>query len=199
VRELRPAERLGAEARRRALREALGSEWQRVRVLAEDVLGAESRIDWVAVGPDGETLLVLLGEPGRDLELIARGLAQRVFVEARLADWLQFAPDLGVRPELGVALLLLCPAFGAEALAAARALGPGRVALATCHFAPEGQALRAFLTPIELGASAPAESSTAPRAEFRTGLSDEDLGLSNDEHVALDPAPRESAGEFRSR
>jgi hypothetical protein len=199
VRELRPADRLGAEVRRRALREALVSEWQRVRVLAEDVLGAESRIDWVAVGPDGETLLVLQGEPGRDLELIARGLAQRVFVEARLADWLKLAPELGVRPELGVALLLLCPTFGPEALAAARALGPGRVALATCHFAPEGQGLRAFLTPIELGAPAPAESPAAPRAEFRTGLSDEDLGLSDDEHVALDLAPRESAGEFRSR
>lgn len=190
----------GVEARRRALRHALGSEWQRVRVIAEDVLGAESRIDWVAVGPDGETLLALLGEPDRDLELVARGLAQRAWVEARLPDWLKLAPDLGVRPELGVAVLLLCPAFGPEALAAARALGPGRVALASCHFAADGPELRAFLEPIELGTPAPAQMPAPTRAEFRTGLTDVDLGLSTDEHTSFEPAsPRESSLEFRSR
>jgi len=188
-------------ARRRALRHALGSEWQRVRVIAEDVLGAESRIDWVAVGPDGETLLALLGEPRRDLELVARGLAQRAWVEAHLPDWLKLAPELGVRPELGVALLLLCPAFGPEALAAARALGPGRVALATCHFAADDAGLRAFLSPIEIGAPSAPEPAIAPaQAEFRTGLTDEDLGLSADEHTSFETAPpRESALEFRSR
>lgn len=189
-----------AEARRRALRHALGTEWQRVRVIAEDVLGAESRIDWVAVGPDGETLLALLGEPDRDLELVARGLAQRAWVEARLPDWLKLAPDLGVRPELGVAVLLLCPAFGPEALAAARALGPGRVALASCHFAPDGPELRAFLEPIELGTPASAQIQAPTRADFRTGLTDEDLGLSTDEHTSFEPAPpREPSLEFRSR
>jgi hypothetical protein len=186
--------------RRRALRHALGSEWQRVRVIAEDVLGAESRIYWVAVGPDGETLLALLGEPGRDLELVARGLAQRAWVEARLPDWLKLAPDLGVRPELGVAVLLLSPAFGPEALAAARALGPGRVALASCHFAPDGPGLRAFLEPIELRAPPAAQRQAPARAEFRTGLTDEDLGLSDDEHSSFEPAaPREPSLEFRSR
>jgi hypothetical protein len=188
-----------SDAQRRALRHALGSEWQRVRVIAEDVLGAESRIDCIAVGPDGGTLLILLGEPGRDLELVARGLAQRAWVEAHLPDWLKLAPELGVRPELGVAVLLLCPVFGAEALAAARALGPGRIALASCHFAPDGSELRAFLTPIDLGSPQPAESSAPARAEFRTGLTDDDLGLSSDENTSFETSPRESSVEFRSR
>ena len=190
-----------SDAQRRALRHALGSDWQRVRVIAEDVLGAESRIDCIAVGPDGETLLILLGETGRDLELVARGLAQRAWVEAHLPDWLKLAPELGMRPELGVAVLLLCPSFGPEALAAARALGPGRIALASCHFAPDGQELRAFLTPIELGSpQASAAEPTAPaRAEFRTGLTDDDLGLSSDENTSFEASPRESSAEFRSR
>ena len=196
-----------ADARKRALRRALGAEWQKLRVVAEDVLGAESRIDLVAVGTEGELLLVLVGEAGRDLELVARGLAQRVWVEAHLPDWLKLAPDLGVRPEVGVAVVLLCPSFGAEALAAARAVGSDRLTLATCRFSADrsanGGELHAWIDPIELvpvRARADGAGSAPPR--FRTGLTDADLGLASDETAALNgpPAPREhSIDEFRSR
>jgi hypothetical protein len=177
--------------RRRALRRALASHWPELRVVAEDVLGAESRIDLVAVGPAGEVLLLLAGEPEHDLELVARGLAQRAWVEAHLPDWLKLAPDLGARPEAGVAVLLLCDHFGAEALAAARALGPGRIAIAACHWVADGSELRAWLAPIELeatGAPAAPAAPVAPPAPpvFRTGLRDEDLGLSDEEQSAFD-------------
>jgi hypothetical protein len=179
--------------------------------VAEDVLGAESRIDLVAVGAAGEVLLVLAGEAGRDLELVARGLAQRVWVEARLPDWLKLAPDLGARPEAGVAVVLLCPSFGSEAVAAARATGSGLLTLATCRFGAdpgaEGAELRAWIDPIELEpARSPTEVGRPALPRFRTGLTDADLGLTPDEAAALDPdgpaspeAPRErEIGEFRS-
>jgi hypothetical protein len=181
----------GAE-RRRALRRALAAQWPELRVVAEDVLGAESRIDLVAVGPAGEVLILLTGEPEDDLALVARGLAQRAWVEAHLPDWLKFAPDLGARPEAGVAVLLLCDHFGAEALAAARALGPGRIAIAACHWVTEGAELRAWLAPIELepvaGEPAPFAPVPAPppAPEFRTGLRDADLGLSDEEQSAFE-------------
>jgi hypothetical protein len=175
-------------ARRRALRRALASHWPELRVVAEDVLGAESRIDLVAVGPAGEVLLLLSGEPECDLELVARGLAQRAWVEAHLPDWLKLAPDLGVRLEAGVAVLLLCDHFGAEALAAARALGPERIAIAACHWVSEGSELRAWLAPIELESDGAVERAPEPPPvpEFRTGLRDEDLGLSAEEQSAFE-------------
>jgi hypothetical protein len=185
-----------SSARRTALRRALASQWAELRVVAEDVLGAESRIDLVAVGPAGEVLLLLVGEPGADLALVARGLAQRAWVEAHLPDWLKLAPDLGAKPDAGVAVLLLCEHFGTEALAAARALGPSRVAVAACHWATEGAEVRAWISPIELEIPAangaqPEPLPGAPRTEFRTGLRDEDLGLSADEQISLEqPFPR---------
>ncbi len=64
------------------------------RLLAERVLGADSRIDFIVAEPSGRVILVLVGEEGQDLELIGRGLAQRAWVEARLRDCLQLAPNL---------------------------------------------------------------------------------------------------------
>jgi len=185
-----------ADAQRRALRRALGAGRTPLRIVAERVLGAETRIDLVAITPDGETRLVLIAEPGREVEAVARGLAHRAFVEARLADWLQLAPDLGARPEAGVRALVLAPAFGAEALAAAAAIPARRIELAFCRFERVGPELRASIQPI--GATDPAPTPSVgppepPAARFRTGLSDADLGVSVEEQSALEaPLPRES-------
>lgn len=190
------------EAKRRSLRGALAVQRQPLRVVAENVLGAQTRIDLVAIGTEGETLLVLLGEPGRDLELVARGLAQRVWVEARLADWLQLAPDLGARPEAGVRALLLCAAFGPEALAAASSVTPEWIELATCHFGREGSELRVWIDRVGRAEARAARASPAPEpvASFRTGLSDADLGVSAEEQSALERnelAPREPSSSMR--
>lgn len=177
------------------------------RPLAEDVLGAETRIDFVGAEPDGRAVLVLVGGAGEDLELVARGLAHRAWLSPRVRDWLQLAPELPLRPEAGVRLVLLCPSFGPEAVAAATALGPGVCGLATLRFVRDGSGAAPLVDPLGSAAPAPAAapdrrapdpipspepvpvpSPTPPpampaAAPFRTGLRDEDL----------DPTPEERA------
>ena len=104
-----------------------------LRLIAEGVLGADSRIDFVGVEPTGRVVLILVGEEGDDLELIGRAVAQRAWVEPRIRDWIQLAPNLGMRPGAGVRTVLLCPSFRHETEAAAAALGDQAVSLVTLH------------------------------------------------------------------
>jgi hypothetical protein len=159
----------------RGLRTRLGDIAPGLRVVAEGVLGADAPIDFVAIEPDGGALLVMVGEPGEDLELVARGLAQRSWVQARLADWLQLAPDLGLRPGAGVALLLVCPDFGPMSRAAARALGPDAPSLAVYRCVRNGAGVEVLVEPLGGAPRPPTQSGAVPA--FRTGLSDADLGV----------------------
>jgi hypothetical protein len=169
---------------RRLLRERLRDVAPRLHILAEGLLGAGSPIDFVGAEPGGRATLILVGGAGEDLELVARALAQREWVGARLRDWLQLAPGLDLRPEAGVALVLLCPSFRAESIAAARAMGPETARLATYRCLRNGTGvgvLVEWLHPIPEAATraqAPAGRESAP---FRTGLSDADLGLTAEE------------------
>lgn len=155
------------------------------RLLAEQVLGAESRIDFVTLDPTGRVVLVLMGEEGEDLELVGRGLAQRAWVEARLGDWLQFAPDLGVRPEARVKVLLVCPSLRPETLAAAGQLDPETLELALYRCVRDRARVETLVeavrpTPRELAVPFE-EPAPFPVPSFRTGLTDADLGLSPEE------------------
>jgi hypothetical protein len=167
----------------RLLRACAGATWPALRVIAEDVLGIESRIDWVALEPGGRACLALVGERDRDLELVGRALAQRAWLTPRLRDWLQLAPRIGLRPEAGVRALLLCPSFGSEALAAASALGPDALSLATFRCVRDAAGVSVLIeplgTPVAASEAAPARSE--PIEPFRTGLSDLDLGLTPEE------------------
>lgn len=166
----------------RLLRASASELWPDLRVIAEGVLGAEATIDWVALEPGGRACVVLVGEPDEDLELVARALAQRAWLAPRLRDWLQIAPRIGLRPEAGVRALLLCPAFRSEALAAAGALGPEVLSLASYRCVRDGGGVSVLIEALP-GASGAAETrEEKPRPEpFRTGLSDLDLGLTADE------------------
>jgi hypothetical protein len=97
-------------------------------------------IDFVAVEPDGRVVLVLVGEAGRDLELVGIALAQRAWVEPRVRDWLQLAPDVGARSGAGVRVLLLCPDFRPQTRAAAGWLGGDVLELAAYHCLRTGDA-----------------------------------------------------------
>lgn len=155
------------------------------RPLAEDVLGADTRIDFVGVEPGGRLVIVLVGEHDEDLELVARGLAQRAWLEPRVIDWLKLAPELDLRPEAGVAVVLLCPAYRPEALAAARALGPDAMGLATYRFIRNGNAAEPVVERLlppenEPGPARQLPPTPAPPA-FRTGISEADLDLTDEE------------------
>ena len=176
------------------------------RPLAEAVLGIESRIDFVGLEANGRVVIILVGEPGDDLELVSRGLAEAEWVKARLADWLQLAPDLPIKIHHGVRAQLLCSAFRPEARAAARALGPSRMGLASYrwvqngsqleplveillddqeaqHIAPEPAPIRQEdpLAASETPTRQPEESAQEGLPAFRSKLDDDDLGLTTDE------------------
>lgn len=186
----------------------LSQDGRGLRVVARDVLGEEARIDFVALEPDGRTRAILVGDPGRDLELVALGLAQRAWLADRLPDWLQLAPDLGVRPDRGVGLLLVAPAFGAAARRVAASLGPDAVELATyrCLRDAGAQGLLVERLPGDAGSpAAPARETGSdrdsdrgleraecaagaerPLPAFRSGLSDEELALTPAERREFD-------------
>jgi hypothetical protein len=157
-----------------------------LRVVAEGLLGAETRVDFVGVEASGRVVLVIVGTAEDDLALVARALAQKAWVEARLRDWRQLAPGLGVRPEAGVRVWLLAPRFRTESLAAARAAG---IALATYRCVRNGDAGSDALVEAvsEAGESEPLATG-AGRAlpQFRTGLVDAELGLSAEERREFD-------------
>lgn len=165
----------------REIRARLPSAAPGVRIVAEQMLAEESRIDFVGVDADGAVHLVLIGEKGSDLALVALGLAQRAWVEARLPDWLQLAPELGLRPAAGVRLLLLCPAFGPESRSAARALGKAAPSLVRYRFIRNGGGQETLLEPLDGRPADPSGSPEPASSVFRTGLTDATLELSAEE------------------
>ncbi len=185
--------RLAEAPRRSQLIEGLRSRLSEVvpalRLIAEDTLGADSRIDFVGVEPAGRVVLILVGEEGDDLELIGRAVAQRAWVEPRIRDWIQLAPNLGVRPGAGTRAILLCPSFRHETEAAAAALGDQAVSLVRYRCLLNGGSLQILIEPI---ARTTASGSTPPKLDrsglpaVRTGLSHEELGLTAEEHVEFD-------------
>ncbi len=178
------------------LRGRLGHAVPGLRVLAERLLGADSTIDFVALEPTGRVVLILVGDRDDDLELIGRGLAQRAWVSARLGDWTQLAPNLGLEPDAEVRVVLACPAFGAEASAALRALGSSVMTAVTYRCVQNGVGFEVLLEhpfamdpelagePVGSTQSSTPASSNPP--SFRTGLSDADLGLTPEERSEFD-------------
>ncbi len=160
-----------------------------LRLIAEGVLGADSSIDFVGVEPTGRVVLILVGEEGDDLELIGRAVAQRAWVEPLIRDWIQLAPNLGLRPGAGARAVLLCPSFRHETETAAAALGEQVVSLLRYRCLLNGGNLEILIEPI---APEVVRGSTPPKPDhsgvpaFRTGLSHEDLGLTAEEHVEFD-------------
>jgi hypothetical protein len=184
----------------RLLRASAAGLWPAQRVVAEDVLGADTKIDWVALEPGGGACAVLVGERGEDLELVARGLAQRAWLGPRLRDWLQIAPRIGLRPEAGVRALLFCPEFRGEALAAAGALGFEVLSLASYRCVRDADGVSVLIEPIPHAGGGAIDAVEAPPQRpaepFRTGLSDLDLGLTPDERREFErlASPRGASG-----
>ena len=152
------------------------------RPLASDLLADRSRIDVFGVAEDGGPVLALIGQDGEELILLARALAQREWLAPRLPDWLKLAPDLGVRSELPVRALVLCPGFGPESQAALGSLEGGSVQLVAWRYVRNGSEGDLLLEPLApAGGGPPGPDVPDAPAGFRTGLTERDLGLSEAE------------------
>ena len=169
-----------------ALRDRLGHAVPGSRIVAEGLLGAEARVDFVGIEPGGRVVLVLVGDHDEDLALVGRGLAQRAWVAARLDDWVQLAPHLELRSDSSVRVVLLCPGYSPEARAAIDSLGPEAMAGVVYRCVQNGTGVEVLLEHLAL----PEAPATLPRKDaggalseptFRTGLSDADLGLTAEE------------------
>ncbi|MFQ5415798.1 MAG: hypothetical protein ACE5FL_01995 [Myxococcota bacterium] len=174
------------------LRYRLGHAVPGSQLIAEGLLGADAPIDFVAVEPDGRVVLVLVGGHGDDLELVGRGLAQRAWVTARLGDWAQLAPNLGLRRDAPVRVLLLCPDFGRESRTAVFALGRAVLAAGVYRCIQNGAGFEVVVEHLDadVDESPPREEPPGNQrsgderpesAPFRTGLTDADLGLTPEE------------------
>ena len=171
------------------LRPLLGGLVPSLYLVAEGVLGGDATIDFVGVEPSGRVVVFLVGNEGDDLELVGRALAQRAWVEPRIRDWIQLAPNLGMRPGAGVRALLLCPSFRAETAAAASSLGSDVISLVRYHCFQRGAEIEILLEPLSRNTpqretAPPADPATLP--SFRTGLTDEDLDLTAGERAELE-------------
>jgi hypothetical protein len=183
--ELTPAAPPPRDELLRQLRGRLGELIPGLRLVADCLLGAESTIDFVGIEPSGRAVLVLVGGEDEDLELVGLSLAHLAWVKPRLRDWLQLAPDLGIRPEAGGTVWLLCPSFRPEAVAAARTLGADTLSLARYRYLRDAGKVEMLIETVfgdrESPPREPAPPPPAGPPAFRTGLSDADLGLSPEE------------------
>ena len=165
-----------------------------LRILAEDVLGADSSIDFVAVDPAGRVVLVLIGEEGEDAALLTQALAQRAWVRPRIRDWLKLGPTLEISASAAVVAVLLCPSFSPATRAAVDDLGAEVALLSTFRCIRNGAHATVLVEPLEHdrtveNTAPPAPTRPPPRdptaadrsSRFRSGLSEADLGLTPEE------------------
>ena len=154
-----------------------------LEIIAEQVLGLESRIDFVAKDPRGQVVLVFLADPGSDLGLLADSLAQRSWMEPRVADWVKLAPHLGLRPQLGARVLLLAAHLDPRTIAAAKSLVgrilgvEGRILdLGICRPVGNGAGVEILIDLLEPPSPTLVPATEPVTSRFRTGLRAEDLG-----------------------
>jgi hypothetical protein len=172
---------LGRAELRRRLRARLGDLGRPVRLLGEAILGAGDReIDWVGAESDGRAWLGLLAPGPGNARLLEEGLVQRAWLEARLSDWLQLAPGLGLRTDARPRLVLVASRFRHATRIAARESDGEGIRLAVFHFrGGSAVALEGLAAPAGPRAQALADvADPLPlRSRFRTGLTDADLAV----------------------
>jgi hypothetical protein len=134
----------------------------------------DSRIDYLARDGRGQTVLVFEIEAGEDLSRLGNALAQRAWAAPRVADWMKLGPDLGLRAELGVRVLLLAPSFDPRTRLAARALGEAVISLAHLPGQTPRKTGRLVSKGHIRGEPRPQEE-RATTSHFRTGLRPIDL------------------------
>ena len=147
-----------------------------LEIVAEQILGLESRIDFVARDRRGQVVLVFLADRGSDLGLLADSLAQRAWMEPRVADWVKLAPQLGLRPQLGVRVLLLASHLDPRTVAAAKSLEGPVIDLGICRPVPNGAGIEILIDVLEAPRPALVPVAEPIVSRFRTGLRAEEFG-----------------------
>lgn len=148
-----------------------------LEIVAEQILGLESRIDFVAKDRRGQVVLVFLADRGSGLGLLADSLAQRSWMEPRVADWVKIAPHLGLRPQLGVRILLLASHLDPRTVAAARSVDGPVIDLGICRpVANAGTGIEILIDVPEAPQPSWVRASEPIASRFRTGLRAEDFG-----------------------
>lgn len=164
-----------------------------LRIVAEDVLTVSARIDLVGVDRQRRLIGVAIAETGREGTLLTGALAHRRWLTDHVADWLKIAPDLGADPAAPPRILLVAPGFDGEALAAAAALPEGWIELV--RIVETGAADQRWTWLERLPVPAPRRGDGATRRSgrpedllppFRSGLTAQDLGLSDEESAHFD-------------
>ena len=181
------------QAQIRAEVEHLEPAW---RVIAEGVLGLEDRIDLIAIDGRGRLVVTLLGLAGDDDRmLLTRLIAQRAWVMARIGDWAQLAPELELDPEAPVRGVLMAPDFCAqtrESVAQLEDLGLELIRYTSLRSRGRPQL---GLSPVEISKARFSDTETRALGRgrskpagsvFRSGLSEEDLGLPRLDRRELD-------------
>jgi len=166
------------------------------RVIAEGILGLEDQIDLIAIDGRGRVVVTLLGLAGEDdRTLLTRLIAQRSWVAARLGDWAQLAPELELDPNAPVRGVLIAPDFSAQTRTCLKELGPLSLELIRYSALRFRERPQLILDPLESTsfrvfsqeARDPTQTEPKPPASvFRSGLSEEDLGLNSPDVRQLD-------------
>jgi hypothetical protein len=200
---------------RRAIRHRLRRFDPTTRVIAEGFLAETSAIDLLAVGREGEIVSIRIGRGDDDIALLTRSLADLTWLRPRLADFLKLAPNLGLEASAEPRAMLLCPEFAPETRAAVQNFPDRMIELAsyrclrqhgqlsvllerqppsrsqsgepaTTHGSRTVRMTRQDTPPATSTKPAPPRVELSSSAEFRTGLTDDDLLLEVDEKIALD-------------
>lgn len=190
---------------RRAARVALRATQPELRIVAEDFLGEASRIDLLAVGPEGELVAIRIAQeedPLSEALALVRALADLSWLRPRIGDLCRLAPELELEFEAEPRAIVLVPHAGRELRSAAENLPTRLLAVwsyrclrqqgqPTLQIEPiatdDGDAIARAPRPAAAEADprpahGPRHASVGPRltdppspSVFRTGLRDEDL------------------------
>lgn len=189
---------------RRAVRHRVRELERPCRIVSENFLAAESRMDLLGVGLEGELVSIRIGTGAdeTDMQLLTRSLSDLAWLRDRTEDLSKLVPDLGIEPSASPRAILLCPTFQGETHRAIESLPAGTIESITYRsYRHQGQlgvvfepratsrTLRserdaeslerdedhAKTLPRTVPAAQPSHAPAAQASGFRTGLTDADL------------------------